>query len=67
MRASTLRTGNLVTVEMQHREHRPIAGRIQKLIAVPAGRERSGFGFAVAYDATNEQFGVVESRTVRMG
>ena len=36
--------------------------RIEKLVRVPAGRERSGFRFAITDDAGDEQIGIVERR-----
>ena len=40
--------GDLVAVQMQHRQHRAIASRIEELVRVPCGRQRPGFRLAVA-------------------
>ena len=38
--------------------------RIQKLVRVPTGSQRTGFRFAVAHHAADQQIGVVEGRAV---
>ena len=58
------RVGDLVAVEVQDREHRAVARRVDELVGVPAGRQRTGLGLAVAHDAADEQVGVVERRSV---
>ena len=45
------RAGDLVAVQMQDRQHRAVARRIQKLVRMPARRERAGLRFAIADDA----------------
>ena len=60
------RVGDLVAVEVEDREHAAIAGRVEELVAVPAGRERPGLGFAVADDAGDDQVRVVEGCAVSM-
>ena len=42
------RIGDLVAVEVQDRQHRAVARRIEKLVGMPGGGERAGFGLAVA-------------------
>ena len=56
--------GDLVAVEVQHRQHHAVVGRVQELVGVPAGRQRPGLGFPVADDGDHEQVGVVEGRPV---
>ena len=58
------RAGDLVAVEVQHREHRAVARRVEELVRVPAAGQRTGFGLAVADHAADEQIGVVEGRPV---
>ena len=58
------RVGDLVAVEVQDREHGAVARGVDELVGVPAGRERTGLGLAVAHDAAHEQVGVVEGRSV---
>ena len=58
--------GDLVAVEVQDGQHRPVAGGVQELVRVPAGRQRPGLGLAVADDHADEQVGVVERRSVGM-
>ncbi len=56
------RVGNLVAVEMQDRQHRAVAGRVQELVGMPGGGQRPGFRLAVADDAGDDQIGIVEHR-----
>jgi len=58
------RIGDLVAVEMQDREHRAVAHRIEELVGVPARRHRAGFGLAVADHAGDDQVRIVEGRAV---
>ena len=60
------RVGDLVAVEVEDREHTAVAGRVQELVAVPAGREWPGFSLAVANDAGDDQVGIVEGRAIGM-
>ncbi len=64
MRSSTVGIGDLVAVQVQHRQHHAVLGRMHELVGVPAGRQRSGLGFAVTDDGDHEQVGVVEGRPV---
>ena len=54
------RIGDLVAVEMQDRQHRAVAHRIEKLVGMPARRERSRLRFAVADDRGDDEIGIVE-------
>ena len=58
------RARDLVAVEVQDRQNCAIARGVEKLVRVPAGRERSGLRFAVTDDAGNDQLRIVEGRTV---
>ena len=58
--------GDLVAIQMQDRQHRAVARRIQKFVRVPAGRQRPGFRFAIAHHAAHQQIRIVERRAVRM-
>src|SRR5262245_4289955 len=49
---------------MEDGEHAPVAGRVEELVAVPAGRERSGLGLAVTDDARDDQVRVIERGAV---
>src|SRR5271165_2994680 len=40
---------DLVAVQMQDGQHCPISDWIEKLVAMPAGRERAGLGLAVTH------------------
>ena len=54
------RVGDLPAVEVQDRQHRPVLGRVEELVRVPAGRQRARLGLAVADDHAHQQVGVVE-------
>ena len=56
------RIGDFIAVEMQDRQHRAVMHRIEKLVGMPAGCERSRFCFAVADDGGDDEVGVVEGR-----
>ena len=58
------RVGDLVAVEVQDRQHRAVARRVEELVRVPARRERARLGLAVADDAADEQVRVVERGAV---
>ena len=58
------RVGDLVAVEMQDRQHRAVARRVDELVRVPARRQRPRLGLAVADDAADEQVRVVERSAV---
>jgi len=52
---------DFVAVEMQDRQHGPVAGRVEQLVGLPGRRQGAGFRFAVADDAGDDQLGIVES------
>ncbi len=56
--------GDLVAVEVEDRQHAAVAGRVEELVAVPAGGERPRLRLAVADDAGDDQVGIVERRPV---
>ena len=56
--------GDLVAVQMEDRQHAAVAGRVEELVALPAGGERAGLGLAVADDAGDDQVRVVERGAV---
>ena len=51
---------------MEDRQHAAVAGRVEELVAVPAGGQRAGLRFAVADDAGDDQIRIVERRAVGM-
>src|SRR5436190_10421756 len=51
---------------MQDGKHGAISRRIQKLVRMPTGGERTRFRFAIAYHARDEQVRIIERRAVRM-
>src|SRR6185437_13156272 len=60
------RVGDLVAVQVQDGQHRPVGRGIQELVAVPAGRERTGLGLAIADHAGDDEVGIVEHRPERV-
>ena len=60
------RVGDLVAVQMQDRQHRAVADRVEELVRVPRRRQRPGLGLAVADHAGDDQIRVVEGGAVRV-
>src|SRR6202044_3272559 len=58
---------NLVPIQMQDGQHRSIAHRVEKLIGVPAGGQRSGLRFSIAHHHGHDQVRIVEGRAKSMG
>ena len=56
------RPGDLISVQMQDRQHRAVAGRIEEFVGMPASGERSGFRFSIADHAAGQQVRIVEDR-----
>ena len=54
------RIGDFVAVEMQDRQHRAVARRIEELVGMPARRERPCLGFAIADDGGHNEIGIIE-------
>ena len=54
------RVGDLVAVEVQDRQHHPVADRVEELVGMPCGGQWAGLGFAVADDAGDDQLGIVK-------
>jgi hypothetical protein len=60
------RVGDLVAVQVQDRQHSTISARVDELVGVPRGRERSGLCLTVADDTGNHQIGIVQYSAVRV-
>ena len=58
------RVGDLVAVQVEHRQHRAVARRVQELVRVPARGQRTGLRLAVADHAQRQQVRVVQDRAV---
>src|SRR5687767_10938199 len=52
---------------MEDGKNRTVGLRIDKLVAVPCGRGRSGFGFPIADNAGGNEIGIVQDGTVSRG
>ena len=52
--------GDLVAVEMQDRQDGAVPHRVQELVGMPARRQRSGLGLAVADNTGDDQIRIVE-------
>jgi hypothetical protein len=61
------RVADLVAVEVEDRQHRAVGGRVEELVAVPGGGQRTGLGLAVTDHAGDHQVRVVERRPVGVG
>ena len=64
-RASTV-AGNFIAVQMQNRQHRAVANRIQEPVGMPACGKRTGFRLAVANHARGDQVRIVKNRAERV-
>ena len=60
------RVGNLVAVQVEDRQNRAVAHRVDELVRVPCRGERPCLRFAVADDAGDDQIGVVERHSIRV-
>ena len=58
------RVVDLVAVEVQDRQHRPVGDRVEELVAVPAGGQWAGLGLPVAHHHEGDQVRVVVDRPV---
>ena len=56
------RVGDLVPIQVQDGQHRPVAGRVEEFVAAPTGGERTGLRLAVTDHTRNDQVRVVERR-----
>ena len=54
------RIADLVAIQVQDRQHRSVANRVEKLVGLPGGRQGTRFRFAIANHARNDQPGIVE-------
>ena len=60
------RVADLVAVEMQDRQHRPVADGIEELGGMPGRGQRTGLGLTVADDAGHDQVRIVEHGAERV-
>ena len=60
------RSRDLVLVQVQDGQHRPVARRIEETHPLPRALERSRLGLAVADHTGHEQVGIVERRAERV-
>ena len=54
------RVGDLVPVQVQDRQHHPVRGGVEELVAVPRGRQRPGLRLPVTDHTGDQQIRVVE-------
>ena len=59
--------GDLVAVQVQDGQHRPVGGRIQELVGVPGSGQGPGLRLPVAHHAGHDQVRVVEGRPEGVG
>ena len=58
------RVGDLVAVQVEDRQHRPVPHRIDELVGMPRRGERPGLCLAVADDACDDEVGIVERGSI---
>ncbi len=61
------RVGDLVAVEVQDRQDGAVVHRVDELVGVPGGGQRTGLELAVADHRSNQEVGVVHRGAVRVG
>jgi len=61
------RVVDLVAVEVKDRQDRAVADRVQELVGVPRGRQRSGLRFPVSHHHRDQQIRVVEGGAEGVG
>jgi hypothetical protein len=59
--------GDLVAVEVEHRQYGAVADRVDEFVDVPGGGQRSGLRFAVTHAGQGDQLGVVEHGAAGVG
>ncbi len=57
---------DLVAVEIEDRQHRAIADRVEKLADMPGGGQRASLGLAITDDRRDDQVGIVKGRPAGM-
>src|SRR5215813_4547475 len=55
---------DLVPIEVQNWQYRPVRRRIEELVGVPARRQRSGLRFAVARDTSHDEIRIIKGCSV---
>ena len=58
--------GDLVSIQVEDRQDRAIAGGIQKLVGMPTGGTRAGLGFSIAHHAADEQVRIIKGGAIGM-
>ena len=61
------RVADLVTIEVQDRQHGSIGNWVEKLVGLPCGRQGARFRFTVADDAGDDQIRDCRTRPRRHG
>ena len=61
------RIADFVAVQVQDGQHRAVTHGVQEFVALPAGRQRAGLGFAVADGDGGDEVGVIEHRAKGVG
>src|SRR5277367_1246569 len=57
---------DLVAIQMQDGQYRTVPSRIEKLIGMPTGGQRTGFGLTVSDNAAGQQIRIIENRPIGM-
>src|SRR4029077_16009454 len=55
---------DLVAIQMQNGQDCSVTCRIEKLVGMPTGRKRPGFGLTISDNATGQQIGIIEDRPI---
>jgi hypothetical protein len=60
-------SADLISVQVEDRQHRAVTRRVQEFVRVPARGQRAGLGFAVPDDAGDDQVRIVERGSISVG
>src|SRR6185437_4944313 len=61
------RVVDLVSIQIEDRQHRAVADRVQILVGVPGGREWSSLCFTIANHNCYQQVGIIKSSSEGVG
>src|SRR5581483_7375933 len=61
------RVGNLVSIQVQYRQHRAIGYRVEKFVGMPGRSQGTGFGLSIPHRACDDEVGIIKGGSIRMG
>ena len=61
------RVGNFISIQIEDGQYDTVCNRIDEFIALPRRCQRSRFGFAITYDSSGNQVGIVKNSPTGVG